>query len=70
MKGFVARAERGQASLLPECLEDWVEESNPVRVIEAFVDALDLADLIWPIWGLTGWSPRRRGGRPIIHQLT
>ena len=28
MKGFVAGAERAQASLLPECLEDWVDESN------------------------------------------
>jgi hypothetical protein len=45
MKGFVAGAERAQTSLLPESLEDWVDESNAVRVIDAFVDALDLADL-------------------------
>ena len=65
MKGFVAGAERGQASLLPECLEDWVDESNPVRVIDAFVDALDLADL-----GFDGVEPEATGGRPTIPQLT
>lgn len=42
MAGFVEGADRGQASLLPECLDDWVGESNPVRVIDAFVEALDL----------------------------
>jgi transposase len=42
MAGFVEGADRGQASLLPECLDDWVDESNPVRVIDAFVEALDL----------------------------
>jgi len=30
--------------LLPECLDDFIDESNPVRVIDVFVDALDLAD--------------------------
>ena len=44
MKGFVAGAERAQASLLPESLEDWVDESNPVRVIDAFVDALAMRE--------------------------
>jgi hypothetical protein len=32
-------------TLLPECLDDWVDESNPVRVVDAFVDALDLKQL-------------------------
>jgi hypothetical protein len=45
MKGFVTGAERAPASLLPESLEDWVDDSNAVRVIDAFVDALDLAEL-------------------------
>ena len=45
MKRFVAGADRSQSTLLPESLDDWVDESNPVRVIDAFVDALDLADL-------------------------
>ena len=64
MKGFVAGAERAQASLLPECLEDWVDESNPVRVIDAFVGALDLADL-----GFYGVEPAATG-RPSYHPST
>src|SRR6478672_8268652 len=38
-------ADRAQSTLLPESLDDWVDESNPVRVIDAFVDALNLAEL-------------------------
>jgi hypothetical protein len=45
MRRFVEGADRGHSTLLPECLDDWVEESNPVRVIDAFVDALDLAKM-------------------------
>ncbi|MGA7655440.1 MAG: IS5/IS1182 family transposase, partial [Methylocella sp.] len=45
MKRFVLGTDRGQSTLLPECLDDWVDESNPVRVIDAFVDALDLGEL-------------------------
>jgi len=45
MKRFVEGADRGQSTLLPECLDEWVEESNSVRVIDCFVDSLDLADL-------------------------
>ncbi len=45
MKRFIEGAERGQWTLLPECLDDWVSEDNPVRAIDAFVDALDLAGL-------------------------
>jgi transposase len=41
MKRFVEGVDRGQWTLLPECLDDWVSEDNPVRVIDAFVDALD-----------------------------
>jgi hypothetical protein len=41
MAGFVAATDRGQSTLLPECLDDWVDESNPIRVIDAFVDALE-----------------------------
>src|ERR1700733_336386 len=43
MKRFVEEADRGQWTLLPECLDDFIDESNPVRVIDVFVDALDLA---------------------------
>jgi hypothetical protein len=55
MPGFVAGLDRGQATLLPECLEDWVDESNPVRAVDVFVDALELRDL-----GRRGGSIRTR----------
>lgn len=45
MKRFVSGADRGQSTLLPECLDDFIDDSNPVRVIDVFVDALDLADM-------------------------
>jgi transposase len=38
-------ADRGQSTLLPECLDDFIDESNPGRVVDAFVDALDLGKL-------------------------
>jgi hypothetical protein len=45
MVRFVEGVDRGQNTLFPECLEDWIGEDNPVRVIDVFVDELDLADL-------------------------
>jgi transposase len=56
MKRFVAGADRGQSTLLPECLDDFIDESNPVRVIDAFVVALDLAEL-----GFDGVEPATTG---------
>jgi transposase len=61
MKRFVEGADRGQSTLLPECLDDWIEEDNPVRAIDAFVDALDLASL-----GFDGVEPAATG-RPAFH---
>jgi hypothetical protein len=37
MKRFVEGMDRGQSTLFPECLEDWICEDNPVRVIDVFV---------------------------------
>ena len=45
MKRFIAGVDRNQATLFPERLEDWVGAENPVRVIDVFVDELDLFDL-------------------------
>ncbi len=45
MKRFIEGEERLQATLLPECLEDYVSDDNPVRVIEAFIGELDLKAL-------------------------
>jgi hypothetical protein len=61
MKRFFAGADRGQSTLLPECLDDWIDEENPVRVIDAYVDALDLAGL-----GFDGVEPAATG-RPGLH---
>jgi transposase len=61
MKRFVEGLDRGQATLFPECLDDWVDEDNPVRVIDAFVDGLDLAEL-----GFEGVEPAETG-RPSYH---
>ena len=55
MKGFVQGADRQQTTLLPECLDDWVDESNPVRAVDVFVDALELRDL-----GFDGVDPAIR----------
>jgi transposase len=61
MRRFVEGTDRGQSTLFPECLDDWVEENNAVRVIDAFVDALDLAEL-----GFEGVEPAETG-RPSYH---
>ena len=42
MGRYVEGQDRHQVTLLPECLEDYIAEDNPVRVIEAFVEELDL----------------------------
>src|SRR5882672_5810184 len=61
MKRFVEGADRGQSTLLPECLDEWVEESNSVRVVDCFVDGLDLTDL-----GFEGVEPAA-SGRPAYY---
>ena len=43
MKRFIEGQDRSQSILLPECLDDFVDTDNPVRVIDAFVDELDLS---------------------------
>jgi hypothetical protein len=61
MKGFVEGADRQQTTLLPECLDDWVDEGNPVRAVDVFVDALELREL-----GFDGVTPAATG-RPGYH---
>jgi len=61
MKRFAAGVDRGQSALLPECLDDFIDGNNPVRVIDVFVDALDLAEL-----GFEGVDPAATG-RPAYH---
>ena len=45
MKRFIDGVDRSQSTLFPECLEDYIAEDNPVRVIDVFVDELDLGGL-------------------------
>jgi transposase len=61
MSRFVEGCARTQTTLLPECLEDYIAEDNPVRVIEAFVEELDLRAL-----GFEGVVPAETG-RPSYH---
>ena len=61
MKRFIEGADRTEVSLLPECIEDYVAEDNPVRVIEAFVEQLDLRQM-----GFEGVDPEATG-RPAYH---
>lgn len=61
MKRFISGESRSQATLFPELLDDFVSEDNPVRAIEAFVEALDLRRL-----GFKGIDPQATG-RPAYH---
>src|SRR6202022_448630 len=61
MKRFVEGTDRAQSTLFPEYLEDWIDENNPVRVIDVFVDELDLGEL-----GFDGIAPEATG-RPSYH---
>src|SRR5271163_2332893 len=64
MHRFIDGEDRLQQALLPHSLEDYVDEENPVRVIEIFVDELDLATL-----GFSGMRPAATG-RPAYHPST
>jgi transposase len=61
MGRFVEGSDRSQTTLFPECLDDWIDEDNPVRVIDAFVDSIDLGEL-----GFDGVVPEATG-RPAYH---
>jgi transposase len=61
MKRFVEGEDRSQVTLLPECLDDFIAEDNSVRVVDAFVEELDLQEL-----GFEGVEPASTG-RPSYH---
>jgi transposase len=61
MKRFIEGADRTQVSLLPDCVDDYVGTDNPVRVIEAFVEQLDLREM-----GFESVDPEATG-RPAYH---
>src|SRR6478736_3576467 len=64
MHRFINGEDRMQPALLPPSLEDYVDEENPVRVIEVFIAELDLAAL-----GFSGVTPAATG-RPAYHPST
>ncbi|MCX4173993.1 MULTISPECIES: IS1182 family transposase [Paraburkholderia] len=61
MKRFVEGDERKQVALLPECVDDYIGQDNPVRIVDVFVDELDLTTL-----GFNGTTPAITG-RPSYH---
>jgi transposase len=61
MAGFVEGVDRGQSTLFPALLDDYVAEDNPVRAVDVFVDGLDLDEL-----GFVGVQPLDTG-RPGYH---
>ena len=61
MRRFVEGIDRDQTALFPECLEDWIGEDNPVRVVDVFVEELDLAEL-----GFGGVDPKQPADPRII----
>ncbi|MDH3925369.1 MAG: IS1182 family transposase [Xanthomonadales bacterium] len=63
MSGFIKGEDRTQATLFPERLDDYVTEDSPVRVIDVFIDELDLSDL--------GFKTQPNDtGRPAYHPST
>ena len=63
MKRYVEGWDRRQCYLLPECVDDYVDENNPVRAVDAFVDELELSTL-----GFERATPAETG-RPGYHRL-
>jgi len=61
MRRFIEGEDRRQVTLLPECLDDFIDEDNPVRVVDVFVDELELLSL-----GFDGAEPALTG-RPSYH---
>ena len=61
MTRFIEGKSRTQVTLLPEWLDDYIAEENPVRVVDVFVDELDVGAL-----GFEGVDPVAMG-RPAYH---
>src|SRR5476651_1345309 len=64
MKRYVEAENRSQSTLFPESLDDYIAEDNPVRIVDVFVDELDLKEL-----GFEGAEPEATG-RPAYHPAT
>lgn len=64
MSRFVEGADRQRSTLFPDRLDNWVDENNPIRVIEALIDALDLGEL-----GFKRIDPKATGDDHTIHRI-
>ncbi len=64
MSRYIDGRDRTQSVLFPERLDDWIDEDNPVRAVDVFVDALDLVQL-----GFERAQPAETG-RPAYHPAT
>jgi len=64
MKRYIEGQDRSQTTLFPESLDEYIVEDNPVRVVDVFVDELDLKEL-----GFDGAEPEATG-RPAYHPAT
>ena len=53
---YIEGTDRNQLTFLPDCIEDYIDENNPVRVIDAFVNSLNMDSL-----GFERALPRRSG---------
>ena len=63
MKRFIEGLDRSQSTLFPDRLEDWIDDDNLVRVVDVFVDELDLGGL-----GFAGVAPKVTAGPATIPQ--
>ncbi len=61
MSRFIEGCDREQVALLPECLDDFIADDNPIRIVDKFIGALDLQAL-----GFKGDIPALTG-RPAYH---
>jgi transposase len=64
MKRFIEGESRNQITLMPACLDDYIDTDNPVRVIDLFVDELDLVELGFE--GTTAAATGRPGYHPAL----
>jgi transposase len=64
MGGYIDGQDRTQSVLFPERLDDWIDEDNPVRAVDVFVEGLDLVGL-----GFERAQPAETG-RPAYHPAT
>ena len=60
MKRFIEGEERSQITLLPECLDDYIAEDNPVRVVDVFVES----------WTCVGWASKEPSRRQPVGPRT